>query len=456
MMATQKMVQPVSVDIDRSPVCKRARYDLDPADANRWTLSKNELILHSVFDSGVERLVADTEFNLESELKRQNVKSARSIETPTSKLEQIAVLEASLPENTLQKLSLGELDNIMLQQGKHFVAKGSDLNYFDLLSDEVILNIFKMLSKAQLGTVALVCRRFSQLAEDESLWTRMDISNRTLEKGAIGTIMSRQVIILRLSRSRIVSPPILPDVKAAFPDYRCRLMYLDLTMATISTSSLVTIFNKCKRLRKLSLESVPVNDNVLSALAANRDIEVLNLAMATGINIDGLKNLLINCRKIKELNLSWTYLNANSIEYICENLPSSLDRFNFSGCRKLLHDQNVIQLVANCPHLRELDLSDCTSITGEAVKKLTALDELNFLSLSRCYLIPYRSLLCLKKMKSLAYLDVHGSYINSDEFKIINDGLGVSVNINKFKFSSIARPTVGVKKSKIWNMQVRD
>jgi hypothetical protein len=76
----------------------------------------------------LQRLVADTEFNLESELKRQNVKSARSIETPTSKLEQIAVLEASLPENTLQKLSLGELDNIMLQQGKHFVAKGSDLS----------------------------------------------------------------------------------------------------------------------------------------------------------------------------------------------------------------------------------------------------------------------------------------------------------------------------------------
>jgi F-box and leucine-rich repeat protein 1 (S-phase kinase-associated protein 2) len=87
-------------------------------------------------------------------------------------------------------------------------------------------------------------------------------------------------------------------LKLLFPDYRCRLMYLDLTMATISTSSLVTIFNKCKRLRKLSLESVPVNDNVLSALAANRDIEVLNLAMATGINIDGLKNLLINCRKL--------------------------------------------------------------------------------------------------------------------------------------------------------------
>lgn len=59
-------------------------------------------------------------------------------------------------------------------------------------------------------------------------------------------------------------------------------------------------------------------------------------------------------------------------------------------------------------------------------------------------------------MKSLAYLDIHGSYINSEEFKTINDGLGANVNINKFKFSSIARPAVGLKKSRIWNMRVRD
>lgn len=59
-------------------------------------------------------------------------------------------------------------------------------------------------------------------------------------------------------------------------------------------------------------------------------------------------------------------------------------------------------------------------------------------------------------MKSLAYLDVHGIYLNSDEFDIINEGLGPGVSKNKFIFSSIARPTVGMKKSKIWNMKVRD
>lgn len=94
-----------------------------------------------------------------------------------------------------------------------------------------------------------------------------------------------------------MSPPILPNVKAAQPDYRCRLMYLDLTMAVVAPSSLVTIFNQCRRLKKLSLESVPINDSVLIALSVNRDLEVLNLAMASGINAEGLRHLLISCRK---------------------------------------------------------------------------------------------------------------------------------------------------------------
>ncbi|XP_063921795.1 S-phase kinase-associated protein 2 [Zophobas morio] len=455
MISTQDLLNPADADIDKSPVCKRARYDVDPVESNRWTLSKNELVLHSVYDSGVGCLPSDSEFDLEHELKKQRTKVMPSVETPTTKMEQIAVLEASLPENTLQKLSLGQLGSVFSKETT-FNAANSYINYFDRLSDEVVLNIFQNLGKSQLAHVALVCRRFSQLVEDESLWTRMDVSNKTLEAGSIGTIMSRQVIILRLARTRILSPPILPNVKASQSDFRCRLMYLDLTMATIAPSSLTIIFNKCRRLKKLSLETVPVSDNVLVALSANKDLEVLNLAMASGINVGGLKALLTHCRKLRELNLSWTYLNSTSIEFACENLPLSLDRFNFSGCRKLLQDHNVVQIVANCPHLRELDLSDCTSITGEAVKKITLLDELNFLSLSRCYLIPYRSLLCLKKMKTLAYLDVHGSYINSDEFKIINDGLGANVNINKFKFSSVARPTVGIKRSRIWNMKVRD
>lgn len=63
-------------------------------------------------------------------------------------------------------------------------------------------------------------------------------------------------------------------------------------MSVISTDSLIQIFSKCRQLRKLSLEHVPVNDAVCKALAQNRKLEVLNLAMSTGLTPYGIKKIL--------------------------------------------------------------------------------------------------------------------------------------------------------------------
>lgn len=71
-------------------------------------------------------------------------------------------------------------------------------------------------------------------------------------------------------------------------------------------------------------------------------------------------------------------------------------------------------------------------------------------------MIPYNSLLDLKKIRTLMYLDLHGGFIDAAGLNSIQDSVGPRVNINKFKFSSIARPTVGGKHSSIWNMRVRD
>lgn len=47
----------------------------------------------------------------------------------------------------------------------------------------------------------------------------------------------------------------------------------------------------------MSLESVTVNSRVLMTLSENRQLEVLNLAMATGIQVEGIQPLLKNCKK---------------------------------------------------------------------------------------------------------------------------------------------------------------
>lgn len=74
-------------------------------------------------------------------------------------------------------------------------------------------------------------------------------------------------------------------------------MYLDLSMASISKACLSELLSKCYRLKKISLEHVPVNDEVIRALSKSKDLEVINLAMAEGITTDGMKCLLSSCRK---------------------------------------------------------------------------------------------------------------------------------------------------------------
>lgn len=191
------------------------------------------------------------------------------------------------------------------------------LDYFDLLSDEVILQVFRWLPKSNLKDLALCCKRFYRLSEDESLWTRMDLAGKHLRPGQLGMVISKQVVVLRLARSevrhstnqpiesapyfqmfnQIMDLTIQPGCQAFEADFQSRLLYLDLSMAYITPNSLVTIFNKCRRLKKLSLENVRVSDSVLLALSANKDIEVINFALCSGLREDGLRHLLSNCKR---------------------------------------------------------------------------------------------------------------------------------------------------------------
>lgn len=93
----------------------------------------------------------------------------------------------------------------MLNGPSQVVKYSCFVGFFDMLSDEVILHIFRWLPKMYLASLGLVSRRFYRLTQDESLWTRMDVSNRLLEAGELGKIMSKQMIILRLARSEVVS-----------------------------------------------------------------------------------------------------------------------------------------------------------------------------------------------------------------------------------------------------------
>ena len=67
-------------------------------------------------------------------------------------------------------------------------------------------------------------------------------------------VLSQGTQVLRLARANISAPifqsPFLPEPSLR-PGELCKLQYLDLSMATIKSTCLAELLDKCKNLRKL-------------------------------------------------------------------------------------------------------------------------------------------------------------------------------------------------------------
>ncbi|XP_031620766.1 S-phase kinase-associated protein 2 [Contarinia nasturtii] len=323
---------------------------------------------------------------------------------------------------------------------------------FTKLSDEVLLLIFKWLPKKTLNRCSLVNHRFCRVVQDESLWARLDLAGKTIQPYALGRILVRGAIILRLAQSKILEP--IFDMSRLQKDYSTKVQYLDLSMAVISTDSLVQLFTKCRQLRKLSLEHVPVNDAVCKAIAQNRKLEVLNLSMCTGINPYGVKKILGSLKGLHTLNISWTSLEVHSLREFAHYINDNMTRLNIAGCRKTMTDDILKKIVSRCPQLRELDLSDCTALTSETIGIVANLEHLEYLSLSRCYNLSVSAYLEIYQLKALQFIDVFG--VLSDQALSILSEKFPHIGVNKYKHSAVARPTVGSRRTSIWGLRTRD
>lgn len=324
---------------------------------------------------------------------------------------------------------------------------------FNKLSDEIILMILKWLPKKCLVRSMLVCKRWCQIARDEALWTRLDLGSKVLNEGTLGHILPRGVQILRLAQAEIADPMFCESSEVLSDLYISKLQYLDLSMAVISPVGLAALLSKCKYLKKLSLEKCIVNRDCCRAISENAELEILNLTMCENIDIGCITDLMkLKC--LTALNMSWCSLDNECMTALCRTLPSSITRLNIAGCRKTITDENVKDLSKRCPDIIELDLSDCAMLTMHTVHNLLNFSKLEHLSLSRCYSIPQSAYIRLAHMPCLLYLDVFG--LMSESVLKSLQATCREPEINKYLYSSVARPTVGIRRTSIWGLRVRD
>ena len=208
---------------------------------------------------------------------------------------------------------------------------------FQLLSDEILLQIFSHLPKKALCRIAVVNERFCRVTQDESLWIRMDLGGKLIRRGAIGTMLSRGFVILRMAQAKIISPIFDPDF--IHEGFQSKLQYLDFSMAFIETSDLLKFLQSCRILKKLSLEFVPVNDAICFEISQNEKIETLNLAMCEGLTLAGVNMIIPRLKNLFALNISWTQLCTESVDTVVAYLAPTTMRLNIAGCRNSLMDR---------------------------------------------------------------------------------------------------------------------
>ncbi|MGH0182510.1 UNVERIFIED_CONTAM: hypothetical protein FKN15_009766 [Acipenser sinensis] len=347
---------------------------------------------------------------------------------------------------------------------------------WDSLPDELLLRIFHGLPLVDLLKVSQVCKRWHRLA-----------------------CLAQNPELLRLNMSGCsgFSAHSLGEML-----HHCtRLDELNMSWCEFTSDHVKAVVNNIpESVTQLNLSGYRQNLHIAGVnflpiqekrcLAQNPELLRLNMSGCSGFSAHSLGEMLHHCTRLDELNLSWCEFTSDHVKAVVNNIPESVTQLNLSGYRQNLHIADVEVLVARCPHITNLDLSDSVLLTSDSFqhfRKLSALRQLALsrcyqihpaalvdsvlltsdsfqhfcklpalcqLALSRCYQIHPAALVDFENFPSLKMLEVFG-ILPDTNLPILTKGLP-HIKINSCYFTTIARPTVGSRKNRdIWGISCR-
>ena len=76
-------------------------------------------------------------------------------------------------------------------------------DYFAMLSDELVLQVFRRLPIIDLTRLNVVCKRWHRLMQDSSLWNRFDLAHGIIMSDVLIKFLNRGIKFLGLNRSEV-------------------------------------------------------------------------------------------------------------------------------------------------------------------------------------------------------------------------------------------------------------
>lgn len=245
-------------------------------------------------------------------------------------------------------------------------SSSSSSNFSHLALDpKVLLLIFKYLPQDMLVTCSLVCKTWSNVSINPTLWEKMNCSEHKLSASLLMAIVRRQP------------------------------MHLMLDWTILAKRQLAWVIARIPSMKILSLEGVPIQSIFGLHTCLCPQLHTLSLSFVRGLNDHAIREILSppkdsrpgtdsksRLRNLRSLKLSGTDISDVALRYITQGLPT-LVQLDLSSCQRVT-DAGVCQIGISPSAIKtlyELDLSSCKLITEVSLDHLAKCEALTRLDL---------------------------------------------------------------------------
>lgn len=276
---------------------------------------------------------------------------------------------SELPANTSRKKStvrsqlaqqIVASSNKQLKKGMHVVRPNHMSSVISqagnsALDPTCLLLIFRYLPQETLVSCSLVCKVWSNVSVEPSLWRKMNCSQFKLTASLLTAIVRRQ-----------------PE-------------YLILDWTSLAKRQLFWVIQRIPGLKNLSLQGTPIQAALALYTCVCPPLQILDISFVRGLNDSAIRDILSppkdsrpgltdsksRLRNLRKLKIAGTDISDIALRYITQGLPS-LIHLDLSSCQRIT-DAGIAQ-IGTCQSaintLVELDLSSCKLITELSLEYL--------------------------------------------------------------------------------------
>ena len=293
--------------------------------------------------------------------------------------------------------------------------------------EEIILKIINYLDIKDLVKFSEVSKRMRGIGSDQSLWRKINLSKITpgcwsyaidVPTDFVKMVIENGCQYLSLHYMKIGTPEerekpnCMTSARDLCLDKVSSLKYLDLKYCEAHVKTFEEILASCYSLEKLSMASIgqskSLTSNMIRSICYQNGLtlQTLNLSACSGLNLESIQMITINCVNLKNVDFSETRLSKHSINFLVNNLTPKVEKLSL-GYLENLKDEHVKALVARCNKLSVLNLQN-TAITNDSLTHVS--ENLSYtlekLHVGWCCHITYGKLSELKSMSKLKVLNL--------------------------------------------------